>query len=63
MIKYELPDTIKEEGYQLLLQKQSGVGTTPVTITIKRKDGTVVSQSVDLKKDLVLSFQEVEEKK
>ncbi|QQR78834.1 MAG: DUF4012 domain-containing protein [Candidatus Moraniibacteriota bacterium] len=63
MIKYELPDTIKEEGYQLLLQKQSGVGTTPVTITIKRKDGSVVSQSVDLKKDLVLSFQEVEEKK
>lgn len=62
-IKYQLPDAIKEEGYQLMLQKQSGVGTTPVTITIKRKNGTVVSQSVDLKKDLVLSFQEVEESK
>jgi hypothetical protein len=63
MIKYELPDAIKEEGYQLMLQKQSGVGTTPVTITIKRKNGTVITQSVELKKDLVLSFQEVEEKK
>lgn len=63
MIKYQLPDTIKEEGYQLMLQKQSGVGTTPVTITIKKKDGTVVTQSVELKKDLVLSFQEIEEKK
>lgn len=63
MIKYQLPDAIKEEGYQLMLQKQSGVGTTPVTITLKRKNGTVVTQSVDLKKDLILSFQEVEEKK
>lgn len=63
MIKYQLPDTIREEGYQLMLQKQSGVGTTPVTITIKKKDGSVINQSVELKKDLVLSFQEVEEKK
>ncbi len=63
MIKYQLPDTIKEEGYQLMLQKQSGVGTIPVSITIKKKDGSVISQSVELKKDLVLSFQEVEEKK
>lgn len=63
MIKYQLPDTIKEEGYQLMLQKQSGVGTTPVSITIKKKDGSVITQSVELKKDLVLSFQEVEEHK
>ncbi len=63
MMKYELPDTIKEDGYQLMLQKQSGVGTVPVTITIKKKDGTVATQSVDLKKDIVFSFQEVEEKK
>jgi hypothetical protein len=63
MIKYTLPDTVKEEGYQLMLQKQSGVGTIPVTVTIRKKDGTVVTQSVDLKKDIILSFQEVEEKK
>lgn len=63
MIKYQLPDTIKEDGYQLMLQKQSGVGTIPVSITIKKKDGSVITQSVELKKDLVLSFQEVEEKK
>ncbi len=63
MIKYTLPDTVKEEGYQLMLQKQSGVGTIPVTVTIRKKDGTVVTQSVDLKKDIILSFQEVEERK
>lgn len=63
MIKYELPDTIKEDGYQLMLQKQSGVGIIPVSITIKKKDGSVFTQSIELKKDITLSFQEVEEKK
>lgn len=63
MIKYELPDTIKEEGYQLMIQKQSGVGTIPVTVTIKKKDGSVFTQSLDLKKDIVLGFKEVEERK
>ena len=63
MIKYELPDTIKEDGYQLMLQKQSGVGTIPVTVTIKKKDGAVFTQSIDLKKDVVLGFKEVEERK
>lgn len=63
MIKYELPETVKEDGYQLMIQKQSGVGTVPVTVTIKKKDGTVFTQSIDLKKDTILGFQEVEERK
>jgi hypothetical protein len=63
MIKYQLPENITEENYQLMIQKQSGVGTIPVTVTVKRKDGTVLTQSVDLKKDIVLAFQEVEERK
>ncbi len=62
MIKYQLPDTIKPENYQLLIEKQSGVGTIPVTVTIKTKDKEV-KQTVDLKRDVVLSIQEVEERK
>lgn len=62
MIKYQLPDTIKPENYKLLIEKQSGVGTIPVTVTIKTKDKEI-KQTADLKKDLILSLQEVEEKK
>lgn len=62
MIKYQLPDSIKPENYQLLIEKQSGVGTIPVTVTIKTKEKEV-KQTVDLKKDIVLSLQEVEERR
>ncbi len=61
-IEYELPDTITPTDYRLLIQKQSGTGTIPVTVTIKTKDKEY-TQSFELKKDLNLSFQEVEEKK
>ncbi|MBP7060621.1 MAG: DUF4012 domain-containing protein [Candidatus Moranbacteria bacterium] len=61
-LTYTLPDTITAENYKLLIQKQSGVGTIPVTIHIKTKDGKTYDQSVDLQKDLNLSIQEVEEK-
>lgn len=62
MIKYQLPDTIKPENYKLLIEKQSGVGTIPVTVTIKTKDKEV-KQTAELKRDLILSLQEVEERK
>lgn len=62
-LKYELPDTITTDNYRLLIQKQSGVGTLPVTVHIKTKDGKTYDQSTELQKDLSLSFQEVEEKK
>lgn len=62
-IKYQLPDTIHEENYALMLQKQSGLRTIPVKITIKRKNGEVITQSIDLKKDAVLTLKEIEEKK
>lgn len=62
MIKYQLPDTIKPENYQLMIEKQSGVGTIPVTITIKTKDKEI-KQTAELKRDLVFSLQEVEERK
>lgn len=60
--KYELPATITPENYRLLIQKQSGVGVIPVTITLKTKTGEYTHQE-DLVKDLNLSIQTVEEKK
>ena len=63
MIKYELPDTITAENYRLLIQKQSGIGTLPIAVHIKTKDGKTYDQSADLQKDLTLTIQEVEEKK
>ncbi len=62
MIKYQLPDTIKPENYKLLIEKQSGVGNIPVNITIKTKDKEY-KQTAELKRDIVFSFQEVEERK
>lgn len=58
-IQYELPDTIKPENYRLLIQKQSGTGIIPVTVTLKTKDKEY-SQSFELKKDLNLSIQTTE---
>lgn len=62
-LKYELPASITEENYRLLIQKQSGVGTLPVSVHIKTKDGKTYDQTTELKKDLHLTFQEVEEGK
>ncbi|MDD5083975.1 MAG: DUF4012 domain-containing protein [Candidatus Moranbacteria bacterium] len=61
-IKYELPDTIKADGYQLLIQKQSGIGNIPVTVHIKTDKGEF-TQEATLAKDLKFNFTEVEEKK
>ncbi len=61
-ISYQLPAAIKEDGYRLLIQKQSGVGTIPVTVHLKTSKGDFTEQ-YDLKKDLVLEMQEIEEKK
>jgi hypothetical protein len=55
-ISYTLPDTITADNYQLLIQKESGTGTIPVTVTVKTKDKTY-TQKADLTKDLRFSFQ------
>lgn len=60
-IEYTLPASITPENYRLMIQKQSGVGTIPVTVTLKMKDGEQ-TQTAELKKDLVFTFQTVEEK-
>ncbi|MDP2838218.1 MAG: DUF4012 domain-containing protein [Candidatus Moranbacteria bacterium] len=61
-LRYELPGTITAENYKLLIQKQSGVGTLPVAVHIKTKDGKTYDQNTDLLKDLNFTIQEVEEK-
>lgn len=61
-IKYELPDTIKADGYRLLIQKQSGIGNIPVTVHLKTDKGEF-TQTATLAKDLQFNFAEIEEKK
>ena len=51
LIKYELPDYITPDNYQLLIQKQSGIGNIPVTIRLKTADEEITRQG-ELKKDL-----------
>jgi len=50
-LKYELPESVREGDYKLLIQKQSGVGEVPVKIKVKTKDGEFTKEDV-LKKDL-----------
>lgn len=50
-LKYELPESVREWNYKLLIQKQSGVGDVPVKIKVKTKDGEFTKEDV-LRKDL-----------
>ncbi len=61
-ISYTLPSTITPDNYELLIQKQSGVGTIPVTITMKTKSGDF-TQKADLTKDLHIAFTTAEQQK
>lgn len=61
-LRYQLPDTVTPENYRLLIQKQSGVGTIPVTVHLKTNDREY-TESADLLKDLNFSIQTVEEKR
>jgi hypothetical protein len=54
-IQYQLPDTITADHYELLIQKQSGIGDIPVTVTVKTAEGEF-SQEATLKKDTRFSF-------
>lgn len=63
MLKYQLPDTITANDYELLIQKQSGIGNIPVTVHMKTKDGKEITQQATLAKDIRLKFAAAEEKK
>ena len=55
-IKYELPESVREGDYRLLIQKQSGVGDVPVTVKVKTADGEFTQEEI-LKKDLKFEFE------
>lgn len=61
-LKYELPDTIRPEGYELLVQKQSGIKPLPVHIKLITSNGTFEQES-EIIHDTVFQFKETEEKK
>ena len=52
MIKYELPDNFTKDDYNLLVQKQSGVGDVPIKIHIKTKEGEEFNKENILRGDL-----------
>lgn len=54
IIKYKLPQSIKEGTYNLLIQKQSGVGNVPTNIHIIDKNGNQKDYSTILEGDYVL---------
>lgn len=59
-LKYELPDTIKPEGYELMIQKQSGIKPLPVNIKLITPNGTFEQKS-EIIHDTVFQFKETEE--
>ena len=59
-LKYELPESVREGNYKLLIQKQSGVGEVPVKIKVKTADGEFTKEDV-LIKDLKFEVGETTE--
>lgn len=51
MLKYKLPQAVKNNNYRLLVQKQSGAGEIPFEISVKKPDGSEVSAKEDLTGD------------
>lgn len=60
MLQYTLPGTITEDGYKLKIQKQSGIGTIPLKVTIIDKDGKKYVQEVDFSHDMVFELRKNE---
>ena len=50
-INYNLPQNISDKSYDLLIQKESGVGTIPGHLTIIKKDGAKVTRDIELTGD------------
>ncbi len=56
-LKYELPESVRQGDYKLLIQKQSGMGDVPVKVTVKTDKGEFTQEDV-LKKDLKFEVKE-----
>lgn len=54
-IKYSLPEEIKNQPYNLLIQKQSGIENLPAKIHIIDKFGTEYNYTLDLTQDYILN--------
>jgi hypothetical protein len=55
-LKYELPAKFKSGSYSLFVQKQSGSGDVPISILVKKADGTVSEANEVLLEDKMFSF-------
>lgn len=53
--EYALPKNIEQTWYDLKIQKQPGMDSIPVHVTVVHKDGTKEEKSFDLNRDTVLS--------
>jgi hypothetical protein len=56
MLQYTLPSTIKEEGYKLKIQKQSGIGNIPLKVTVITSDGKIHTKEVSFTGDIVFEL-------
>jgi hypothetical protein len=59
MLQYTLPTTITEDGYTLKIQKQSGIGNIPLTVTVIGEDGTKYTKEVSFEHDMVFELEDV----
>jgi hypothetical protein len=62
MLQYTLPKNITEDNYKLKIQKQSGIGTIPLKVTIITSDGKKHSQEVDFDTDKIFTLKEIDGK-
>jgi hypothetical protein len=58
MLQYTLPDTIKEDGYKLKIQKQSGIGNIPLKVTVITSNGKEHTKEIEFKTDTVFELRD-----
>jgi hypothetical protein len=58
MLQYTLPTTIKEEGYKLKIQKQSGIGNIPLKVTVITSNGKAHTKEVTFTEDMVFELKD-----
>lgn len=54
LLQYTLPEKITQENYALKIQTQSGVEALPTTVTIIKSDGTKVSETFTITRDVIV---------
>lgn len=60
MLQYTLPHHITEEGYTLKIQKQSGIGTIPLTVTVISADGMAYTKKIDFTRDTIFALKSID---